>query len=87
MPLVVLAASCSGSPILHENSPAQKIEHIKTAPNRSAAPKITPLKYKDCSSRAAAVKEAFRFAWDGYYTYAFPNDDLTPISQSFENSR
>ncbi|TKA28340.1 Mannosyl-oligosaccharide alpha-1,2-mannosidase 1B [Salinomyces thailandicus] len=37
--------------------------------------------------RAAAVKEAFQFAWDGYYQYAFPNDELHPISNSFSNSR
>lgn len=37
--------------------------------------------------RADAVKEAFQFAWDGYYTYAFPNDELHPISNGFGNSR
>ena len=28
------------------------------------------------ANRAAAVKEAFDFSWNGYYTYAFPNDEL-----------
>ncbi|RYP18007.1 hypothetical protein DL767_009926 [Monosporascus sp. MG133] len=37
--------------------------------------------------RTAAVKEAFQYAWDGYYTYAFPNDTLRPISQGYENDR
>ncbi|KAK8171781.1 glycoside hydrolase family 47 protein [Phyllosticta citrichinensis] len=37
--------------------------------------------------RADAVKEAFQFAWDGYYTFAFPNDDLHPMSNSAGNSR
>ncbi|KAK7547123.1 glycoside hydrolase [Phyllosticta citricarpa] len=37
--------------------------------------------------RADAVKEAFQFAWNGYYTYAFPNDDLHPISNTAGNSR
>ena len=37
--------------------------------------------------RAAAVKEAFQRAWDGYYEYAFPNDTLRPISKSYSNDR
>ncbi|KAF8867132.1 glycoside hydrolase [Acephala macrosclerotiorum] len=37
--------------------------------------------------RADAVKAAFTYAWDGYYKYAFPNDELHPISNSFSNSR
>ncbi|KAF2269666.1 seven-hairpin glycosidase [Lojkania enalia] len=37
--------------------------------------------------RAEAVIEMFRFAWNGYYTYAFPNDDLLPVTNSFSNSR
>ena len=37
--------------------------------------------------RADAVKEAFRFAWSGYYDHAFPNDELHPVSNGFGNSR
>ncbi|KAF2192175.1 glycoside hydrolase family 47 protein [Zopfia rhizophila CBS 207.26] len=37
--------------------------------------------------RAEAVIEMFRFAWNGYHTYAFPNDDLQPVNNSFTNSR
>jgi mannosyl-oligosaccharide alpha-1,2-mannosidase len=37
--------------------------------------------------RADAVKEAFTYAWDGYYKYAFPNDELNPVSNGFSNSR
>jgi mannosyl-oligosaccharide alpha-1,2-mannosidase len=39
------------------------------------------------SQRADAVKEAFTFAWDGYYKYAFPNDELNPVTNTFSNSR
>jgi mannosyl-oligosaccharide alpha-1,2-mannosidase len=59
---------------------------------------------KVAARRAAAVKEAFQFAWDGYYQlrrwmsvanwlhtdrcrYAFPNDELRPVNNSFANSR
>lgn len=38
-------------------------------------------------ARAAAVKEAFDFAWNGYYTFAFPNDELHPVSNGYGNSR
>ncbi|KAF2643766.1 seven-hairpin glycosidase [Massarina eburnea CBS 473.64] len=37
--------------------------------------------------RIEAVVEMFRFAWNGYYTYAFPNDDLRPVDNSFSNTR
>jgi mannosyl-oligosaccharide alpha-1,2-mannosidase len=37
--------------------------------------------------RADAVKEAFQFAWDGYYTYAFPHDELHPVSNTYSDSR
>jgi hypothetical protein len=37
--------------------------------------------------RANAVKKAFEFAWDGYYQYAFPNDELHPVSNTSGNSR
>lgn len=37
--------------------------------------------------RADAVKAAFETAWDGYYEYAFPNDELLPVNNSFGNSR
>ena len=39
------------------------------------------------SERADAVKEAFTHAWNGYYTYAFPNDELHPVTDTFGNSR
>lgn len=37
--------------------------------------------------RADAVKSAFTFAWDGYYKYAFPHDELHPVSNSYSDSR
>ncbi|KAL2823396.1 mannosyl-oligosaccharide alpha-1,2-mannosidase 1B [Aspergillus cavernicola] len=38
-------------------------------------------------SRADAIKEAFSHAWDGYYEYAFPHDELLPISNGYADSR
>lgn len=37
--------------------------------------------------RASAVRAAFQTAWSGYYKYAFPHDDLHPISNTFEDDR
>ena len=36
--------------------------------------------------RANAVKQTFQIAWDGYYQYAFPNDELLPVNNSFANT-
>lgn len=37
--------------------------------------------------RADAVKEAFQHAWDGYMKYAFPHDELHPVSNTYGDSR
>lgn len=37
--------------------------------------------------KADAVKEAFQHAWDGYVKYAFPHDELTPVSNGHADSR
>lgn len=34
------------------------------------------------ATRAAAVKEAYQYAWDAYAEYAFGSDDLQPLSQT-----
>ncbi|PQE12544.1 glycoside hydrolase family 47 protein [Rutstroemia sp. NJR-2017a BBW] len=39
------------------------------------------------SERAAAVKEAFTHAWDGYSKYAFGHDELHPVSNTYSDSR
>nr|OQO27309.1 Mannosyl-oligosaccharide alpha-1,2-mannosidase 1B [Rachicladosporium sp. CCFEE 5018] len=41
----------------------------------------------EARQRASAVKQAFQTAWDGYYKYAFPNDELYPVNNTFGNSR
>ncbi|USW55058.1 Putative glycoside hydrolase family 47, six-hairpin glycosidase-like superfamily [Septoria linicola] len=42
---------------------------------------------EEANQRANAVKEAFEFSWAGYYEYAFPNDELYPVTNGFGNSR
>jgi mannosyl-oligosaccharide alpha-1,2-mannosidase len=39
------------------------------------------------TKRAEAVIEMLRFAFDGYFKYAFPHDDLLPVNNSFKDSR
>ncbi|OJD18234.1 hypothetical protein AJ78_01734 [Emergomyces pasteurianus Ep9510] len=39
------------------------------------------------AKRAQAVKDAFEFAWSGYMEYAFPQDELRPVSNTPSNSR
>ncbi|KAK5139536.1 hypothetical protein LTR04_003504 [Oleoguttula sp. CCFEE 6159] len=46
-----------------------------------------PAAQQVAAQRAAAVKDAFQTAWTGYYQYAFPNDELLPVNNSFSNSR
>ena len=41
---------------------------------------------QQAAQRAQAVKDAFETAWDGYYKYAFPNDELLPVNNSFANT-
>ena len=33
------------------------------------------------------ILRRFRFAWNGYYTIAFPNDHLLPVNSSWNNGR
>jgi mannosyl-oligosaccharide alpha-1,2-mannosidase len=44
-------------------------------------------RHEAAEERAQAVKDAFRVSWDGYYTYAFPMDELRPVSNNGSNSR
>ncbi|KAI1504832.1 glycoside hydrolase family 47 protein [Biscogniauxia marginata] len=53
----------------------------------SSALASSSITYVSHPHRLDAVKEAFQRSWDGYYTYAFPNDSLKPISQSYNNDR
>lgn len=41
----------------------------------------------DAQQKADAVKEAFQHAWDGYMKYAFPHDELHPVSNGYGDSR
>lgn len=38
------------------------------------------------ATRAAAVKEAYLYAWDAYAEYAFGHDQLTPLTKSYTDN-
>jgi Glycosyl hydrolase family 47 len=63
------------------------------ARNGSPIPRRRPLYARNASAttpasdRADAVREAFRHAWAGYKEYAFPHDELHPVSNGFSDSR
>jgi len=37
--------------------------------------------------RVDAIKDAFQFGWDGYYQYAFPHDQLEPVTNGYSDPR
>ena len=39
------------------------------------------------NAKANAVKNVFKTSWAGYYKYAFPNDNLHPVDNTFDNDR
>jgi mannosyl-oligosaccharide alpha-1,2-mannosidase len=43
--------------------------------------------YTEPEERAQAVVDTFKLSWEGYYKYAFPNDELKPVTNGFSNSR
>ncbi|KAB8229817.1 glycoside hydrolase family 47 protein [Aspergillus alliaceus] len=52
-----------------------------------AYPRFKSTQPDPTESRAEAVKEAFVHAWDGYKRYAYPHDELHPISNGFGDTR
>ena len=44
-------------------------------------------RYETQPERVQAIKDAFHFSWSGYYEHAFPNDNLHPVSSTFDNNR
>ena len=72
---VIFGALLPGVLALPQNSPID----IKLNERASSAPRA--------EERAAEVINTFRIAWDGYYKYAFPNDELRPVTNGFDNPR
>lgn len=50
------------------------------------AQKPASLRKRD-ETRAEAVKDVFKFSWDGYYKLAFPHDELHPVTNGTGDSR
>ncbi|KAF2667670.1 glycoside hydrolase family 47 protein [Microthyrium microscopicum] len=69
---VVLLAGVTASPVAGDTASSQPGPAMEFRVNRQ---------------RAAAVKDAFKIAWDGYYKYAFPKDQLNPQTNDGANTR
>lgn len=50
-------------------------------------PEVILRRKAENQAKADAVKEAFQHAWNGYVKYAFPHDELHPVSNGFGDSR
>lgn len=52
-------------------------------------PESVVISHRDSENKAKAeaVQEAFQHAWDGYVKYAFPHDELHPMSNGYGDSR
>lgn len=50
-------------------------------------PLFNPKRIIEERRRANEVTKVFRFAWQGYSKYAFPNDELHPLDNTWGNSR
>jgi mannosyl-oligosaccharide alpha-1,2-mannosidase len=59
------------------------VPHGQDLRNRQSRPDDHALNVQ----RANGVKEAFTYAWDGYHKYAFPHDELHPVSNGYSDSR
>jgi mannosyl-oligosaccharide alpha-1,2-mannosidase len=49
-------------------------------------PRLKHAQSQEAALRADAVVQAFRIAWDGYYQYAFPHDQLHPIDNGEDDN-
>jgi len=65
------------------SSTVYAIPHSQDIRNRQSRPDDHTIN----RHRADAVKEAFQFAWDGYYKHAFPHDELHPVTNGYSDSR
>ena len=59
----------------------------RRTPTRSYADDPIERRYDVNAARASAVAQTFQIGWDGYYEFAFPNDELDPVTNTFENPR
>ena len=55
-----------------------------TSTSSTGTPVASP---STAAERAAAVRDAFEFAWDGYYKYCIGHDELHPVSDTCGDSR
>lgn len=67
--------------------PTNKPSDLPTYAHINEIVQLARRQYGTKEDRAQAVVNTFKLSWDGYYKYAFPNDELKPVSNGFSNSR
>lgn len=83
------AATTTLSGYANATSTSSSISPSATAIANGTLPACKPIQYAfpagtgGNASRAAAVKEAYRYAWDAYVEYAFGHDDLDSLTKSY----
>ena len=77
-----LAVLCLASAALAAPAPLKK-----RTPTRSYPDDPLERRQEVNAARASAVAETFRIGWNGYYEYAFPNDELEPVTNTAINPR
>lgn len=90
-PLILLGVNLSfvltspvQKPVIDVSRVANCLSHDEGIPYFKADKLATE---QTLTARADAVKEAFLFAWDGYMKYAFPHDELRPVTNQTGDSR
>ncbi|KAB8349692.1 hypothetical protein FH972_023708 [Carpinus fangiana] len=78
MKIVIASVAC----LVTQSTLAAPVEQATYGPPSYPGPGLPGNK-----QRADAVIEAFRHAWGGYYKYAFPADELTPVTNGKSNPR
>ena len=59
----------------------------RRTPTRSYPDDPLERRYDVNAARASAVAETFQIGWNGYYEFAFPNDELAPVTNGMLNPR
>jgi hypothetical protein len=85
----ITLASVAAYAALAQGIPFQMAKFAQT--NMSSSEELQepqePQAFVANQQRADGVREAFRHSWNGYKKFAFPHDELHPLTNSFGDSR
>ncbi|KAL6713454.1 Mannosyl-oligosaccharide alpha-1,2-mannosidase 1B [Lecanora helva] len=73
--------------VVHEVSPGSPYEYMGVKDRRVRSLLTRDANASEAQERADAVKDAFSFAWNGYFTTCRGQDELQPVNNSCSNPR